>query len=90
MFDITQDPHEQKDLFSSQPEKVVEGKELLQTWTEEQLDRSYSSTDPMEVVLEEGGPFHVRGHLSSYLERLEKTGRSRWAEILRERHEVGK
>ena len=90
MFDITQDPHEQKDLFSSQPEKVVEGRELLQTWTEEQLDRSYSSTDPMEVVLEEGGPFHVRGHLSSYLERLEKTGRSRWAEILRERHGVGK
>ena len=86
MFDVVQDPHEQADLFSSMPEVAQKGQELLATWTEQQLARSYSPFDPMEIVLEEGGPFHTRGHLPSYLERLEKTGRSHWAEVLRARH----
>ncbi|MEC7843913.1 MAG: sulfatase [Actinomycetota bacterium] len=86
MFDVVQDPHEQADLFSSMPEVAQKGQGLLATWTDQQLARSYSPFDPMEIVLEEGGPFHTRGHLPSYLERLEKTGRSHWAEVLRERH----
>jgi arylsulfatase A-like enzyme len=86
MFDVVQDPHEQADLFSSMPEVAQRGQELLKTWTEHQLARSYSPLDPMEIVLEEGGPFHTRGHLPSYLGRLEETGRSHWAEVLRERH----
>ena len=41
---------------------------------------------PDETVLDEGGPFHVRGHLPSYLERLRNHGRSHWADVLTERH----
>ena len=39
-----------------------------------QLERGYSSVDPMEIVLEEGGPFHTRGHLPEYVDRLRKLG----------------
>jgi choline-sulfatase len=42
--------------------------------------------DPMDTVLAEGGPFHIRGHLPAYLERLEQTGRSQWIDVLKDRH----
>lgn len=86
MFDVIKDPHEQADLFNTFPEVAAVGRDLLETWTEEQLKRSYSPVDPMQIVLEEGGPFHTRGHLPQYLQRLEETGRSNWAEVLRQRH----
>ncbi len=40
--------------------------------------------DPL--VAAEGGPYHVRGHLPAYLERLRATGRGRWADHLAARH----
>jgi hypothetical protein len=42
--------------------------------------------DPMRLVLDEGGPFHARGHLRVYAERLQATGRQGAAEQLRQRH----
>ena len=36
-------------------------------------------------VLAEGGPYHVRGHLPAYLDRLRETGRGNWADALVER-----
>ena len=45
-----------------------------------------SGTDPMQTVLGEGGPWHVRGHLRAYLERLRATGRGDWAERLEKQH----
>ena len=86
LFNISEDPHEQHDLAASTPDLVSEGFSILKDWTDEQLSRSYSPIDPMEIVLDEGGPFHVRGHLPSYLERLRNTGRSHWADVLIERH----
>jgi len=44
--------------------------------------------DPMDHVLAEGGPFHTRGRLESYCERLRATGRAHHAEFL-ERHPTG-
>tara|TARA_Y100001936_G_scaffold6993_1_gene6160 strand:- start:4671 stop:5444 length:774 start_codon:yes stop_codon:yes gene_type:complete len=86
LFNISEDPHEQHDLAASTPDLVSEGSSILKDWTDEQLSRSYSPIDPLEIVLDEGGPFHVRGHLPSYLERLRNTGRSHWADVLIERH----
>jgi choline-sulfatase len=37
-------------------------------------------------VLLEGGPFHVRGELPGYLERLRATGRGELAAALTERY----
>lgn len=59
------------------------------------------STDPLWTVIREGGPFHARlprlhegvnqkretQQLRAYLERLERTGRSEGARILRKRYE---
>ena len=86
LFDIASDPHEQDDLFSSSNELVDHGRSVLADWTASQLERGYSSVDPMEIVLEEGGPFHTRGHLPEYIKRLRSTGRSHWADVLEHRH----
>ena len=40
----------------------------------------------MDIVLSEGGPYHVRKHLAPYIERLRATGREAWAEVLVQRH----
>ena len=42
--------------------------------------------DPMRVVLDEGGPFHARGELRQYVERLNATGRSGAINELKRRH----
>lgn len=86
LFNIAKDPHEQNNLSNTEPLRVVEGDNILQEWTDKNLSRSFSPCDPMEIVLDEGGPFHVRGKLPDYLERLRSTGRSTWAEVLKQRH----
>lgn len=86
LFNIAQDPHEQNNLSNTEPMRVVEGDNILQEWTDNNLSRSFSPCDPMEIVLDEGGPFHVRGKLPDYLQRLRSTGRSNWAEVLKQRH----
>jgi hypothetical protein len=42
--------------------------------------------DPMETVLQEGGPYHARGSLRSYLQRLEATGRGYSVKLLQQKH----
>jgi len=42
--------------------------------------------DPLETVLEEGGPFHAKGNLSCYCEWLGNTDRAWAIPLLRERH----
>ena len=86
LFDVASDPHETNDLASAEPSLVNDAKRMLEDWTAEQLDSALGDQrDPMEIVLEEGGPYHVRGHLPAYLERLRTTGRAQWANILAER-----
>ncbi len=86
LFDIAADPHEQHDLAPDQTGVAATGRSILDTWTAEQLERSLSPVDPMEIVLAEGGPYHTRRHLPGYLNRLRDTGRSDWADVLVERH----
>ncbi|MBR2620340.1 MAG: hypothetical protein IKC98_05870 [Firmicutes bacterium] len=59
---------------------------MILDWQEEQMLISDSQIDPMWTVIHEGGPLHTRGKLADYLVRLEATGRSEGAAILRERH----
>ncbi len=86
LFDLSEDPNEQRDLAGSKPAELDRARALLANWTTEQLCRSLSPVDPFDTVLAEGGPMHVRGHLRAYLERLERTGRSEWVEPLTARH----
>ena len=88
LFDVVADPHEQHDLAERRPDLVAEGRDLLASWTSNQLARSFAPTDPMDIVMAEGGPYHCRGELPAYLDRLRATGRGAWADRLAERHFV--
>ena len=82
LFDVAADPHETADLAPIDRGLRARGAQLLTAWLEEQLARSPLGVDPLQTVLAEGGPYHVRGHLPDYLERLRGTGRGRWADDL--------
>jgi len=86
LFDIAVDPHEQTNLVDDEPSTVASARALLDDWTTEQLGRSLVPRDPMQTILDEGGPFHVRGHLPDYLQRLKETGRGEWATKLEATH----
>jgi choline-sulfatase len=86
LFDVAADPHEQIDLLAAEPAVAASARSTLATWTADQLDRSHAPQDPMQTVLDEGGPFHIRGHLPAYLDRLRATGRERWIEPTLARH----
>jgi choline-sulfatase len=76
VFDVAKDPHEQDDLADRAPGVVADARALLADWLDTQLARSFVDVDPLETILAEGGPCHVRGHLPAYLDRLRATGRA--------------
>ncbi len=87
LFDVAADPHEMTDLIDepSAAAAAERARSVLDDWTAAQLARS-GAEDPIDTVLAEGGPYHTRGHLPAYLQRLRDTGRSGWADLLAERH----
>lgn len=93
LFDLRADPHEQHDLIASRGDIAQRARALLQRWTEAALPGAANGRDPILHVLEEGGPFHTRGQLAKYAERLRATGRAHLAERLlasnRDRAPVG-
>ncbi len=86
LFDVEADPHEESDRAGEDENTTGRARELLASWVEEQLKRSLSPDDPLEITLREGGPYHVRGRLEEYCQRLRSTGRHEWAKVLLERH----
>ena len=79
LFDLAADPHEQHDLAPHEPVLLARTSALLDEWLRAQLPHARDGVDPLAVVMTEGGPYHVRGHLPAYLDRLRATGRSQWA-----------
>jgi choline-sulfatase len=86
LFDIQEDPHQQFDLSSKNPDLVTFAMARLESWHTDMMRTSPTGIDPMWSVLHEGGPFHVRGHFPKYLKRLEATNRGDAAMSLRDRH----
>lgn len=80
VFDLENDPHEQHDLASERPDLVAKGKEILHEWRTRMRETATHKTDPLDTVMAEGGPYHVRDDGPSYLERLRQTGRVNIAE----------
>ena len=88
LFDLESDPHEQNDLARIRPEICREGAWRLLNWHDDMMatmPRGHVA-DPMQIVLDEGGPYHARGKLRKYAERLEATGRGGSVAELRRRH----
>jgi len=88
LFHVVEDPHEQRDLAEKHPEACREGAWRLMNWHDEAMAKMPRGrvVDPMRVVLDEGGPFHARGHLQGYIKRLKATGRDYGIEELLRRH----
>lgn len=86
LFNLTRDPHEQHDLSEEQPDIMNKALAYLSDWYTEMAQTADHDVDPMMTVLREGGPFHTRGHLGHYVERLRATGRDKAADRLIERH----
>lgn len=91
MFDVKNDPHEQRNLAEAEPDKVNAGIAMLEEWHSTQMVSSIAPVpvDPMQVVLREGGPLHTRGELPKYAERLRASGRAHHADALEARHGKG-
>jgi arylsulfatase A-like enzyme len=86
LYDVAGDPHEQFDLAEKDPARVAQAMAFLEAWQAEMVQTSANDSDPIATVMREGGPFHVRGELPAYLDRLRKTGRAQWADALTIRH----
>jgi len=86
LLQSTDDPHEQENLAEQRPEVVSRCLGQLEAWHQEMMRDHPNGVDPMSTVMLEGGPWHVRGHLRDYLERLRATERSLWAERLAKAH----
>lgn len=82
LFDVVSDPHEQRDLAQHEPELVRLAASKIEQWQAAAVQRNSSGRDPLETVLVEGGPWHTRGRLAAYLERLRATGRAKLADRL--------
>ncbi|MGH8144170.1 MAG: sulfatase family protein, partial [Steroidobacteraceae bacterium] len=82
LFDLKNDPFEQKNLALARADITGRGLLLLSQWQSHMIARAARGRDPLENVVLEGGPYHVRGQLPAYLERLRVTGRGDQAALL--------
>jgi arylsulfatase A-like enzyme len=89
LLDLKNDPHEQHDVAAESSRIVSAGTRILDAWHEQMMRSATSPIDPMQTVLNEGGPFHTREQLRAYLKRLRATGRESWAAKLEARHGRG-
>jgi arylsulfatase A-like enzyme len=86
LYDLVNDPHEQWNLADEMPGTVDRAMGMLAEWHHEMVTKSPSGVDPMMTVLQNGGPYHTRGKLPAYLDRLRSTGRAHHADALAARH----
>ncbi|SRR5579875_430920 len=82
LFDLKHDPHEQENIAARRPDIAGRGLMLLAEWYSRAIPTAARGRDPLVNVIREGGPFHARGNLPAYLERLRTTGRADQAELL--------
>ena len=86
LFNIEEDPQEQFNVAAEYPEICHEAVHKLHKWHKDMMKTSDSQIDPLWTVIAEGGPFHAKGHLKEYSQRLEETGRGYGIEELKRRH----
>jgi arylsulfatase A-like enzyme len=89
LFNLKTDPHETVNLVAEQPELCKEAQEKYDDWHRQMIKTMPSGWgDPMETVLEEGGPYHARGKIktTNYAHRLEETGRGEHLAELKRKH----
>ena len=87
LFNVKVDPHEVHDIKDKHPEICAMGAKIILDWQENMMKTSVTDRDPMWTVYREGGPHHANDQsLAAYVKRLEETGRSDSAAILRKKY----
>ncbi|GBF77277.1 sulfatase [Paenibacillus sp. 598K] len=86
LFNLADDPYEQRNVAAEHRELCMEAVYLLTQWHDEMMKANNDATDPLWTVLKEGGPFHAKGYLPGYMKRLEETGRGHLVPELVRRH----
>jgi hypothetical protein len=86
LFDLDDDPYEQNDLAAQRPAVCHDAVHRLTEWHDAMMASMGRNVDPLRTVLDEGGPYHARGMLGAYCERLEATGRGEAVPELKRRH----
>lgn len=86
LFDLEADYHEQKNIAEERPDLCGTACRYLTDWMQDMMMSARSDRDPMWTIIREGGPFHAKGNLRRYCQRLEETGRLEGAKRLREIH----
>ncbi|MFL2536531.1 MAG: hypothetical protein ACJ0RQ_10005 [Candidatus Azotimanducaceae bacterium] len=81
LFNVQSDPYQQNNLAPTSLAVLAEGRDLLDRWLGDMMVDAARGRDPHDNVMREGGPYHVRGKLESYLRRLRHrtpAARSSW------------
>ncbi|KHF36378.1 Choline-sulfatase [Paenibacillus sp. P1XP2] len=86
LFNIAEDPHEQHNLARQRRDLCKEAVYFLNEWHDRMMETMKFDVDPLWTVMKEGGPYHAKGHLPMYIERLKNTGRGDAVEELMKRH----
>jgi arylsulfatase A-like enzyme len=89
LFNWKEDPHETTDLSASHPELVDAGLARLNRWFDEMTAAADYKEDPMQKVIEEGGPFHPAGRLQEYLDYYAGIGRDDIVKKMKDRYTEG-
>ena len=82
LYDFENDFHMTNNLARERPEIVGRGLQLLDEWHTQMMETSPIAKDPMEIVMEEGAPFHVRERIIAYLRRTRRSDREEIIETL--------
>lgn len=88
LFNLKDDPHEQRDVKELYPEICAKGAKIILDWHDQAMLEAKQTEDPMWVVLNENGPYHTWNSLPQYIKRLEATGRGEGAKKLKEKYKV--
>jgi len=86
LFNVEDDPYETNDLAEENPDICREATWRLMNWHDDMMALRKDDKDPLWTTIREGGPFHARGHLAKYIERLRETGRLSGIDELKKRH----
>ncbi|MBD2871845.1 sulfatase family protein [Paenibacillus arenilitoris] len=86
LFNLAEDAHEQHNVAKERPELCREAVYLLNEWHDDMMATMPYDVDPLWTVIKEGGPYHAKGNLPRYVERLEATGRGDAVPELMRRH----
>lgn len=86
LFNLQEDEHEQVNVAVTHPDVCREAVYLLNKWHDQMMRTMTHDTDPLWTVMKEGGPYHAKGQLKQYAQRLRETGRAQAIPELMSRH----